>query len=122
MAEDETQHLELPGIVTVLAESDSQALARFGQPLFWMRARLKEDAPPNQTTINSIFPNAVWAAQLRTSLNQPLGASDGSPNQMLQFTQIPVLPGQIIGVQELSGPRANTEWRLVALNVSGGDP
>ncbi len=122
VAEDETQHLELPGIVTVLAESDSQALARFGQPLFWMRARLKEDAPPNQTTINSIFPNAVWASQLRTSLNQPLGASDGSPNQMLQFTQIPVLPGQIIGVQELSGPRANTEWRLVALDVSGGDP
>jgi predicted phage baseplate assembly protein len=41
---------------------------------------------------------------------------------MFQFTQIPVLPGQIIAVQELSGPRANTEWRLVALDVSGGDP
>jgi len=122
VADDETQHLELPGIVTVLAESDSQALARFGQPLFWIRARLKEDAPPNETTINYIFPNAVWASQLRTSLNQPLGASDGSPNQMLQFTQIPVLLGQIIAVQELSGPRANTEWRLVALDVSGGDP
>lgn len=122
VAQDETQHLELPGIVTVLAESDSQAQARFGQPLFWIRVRLKEDAPPNQTTINNIFPNAVWASQLRTSLNQPLGASDGSPNQMFQFTQIPVLPGQIIAVQELSGPRANTEWRLVALDVSGGDP
>jgi uncharacterized phage protein gp47/JayE len=122
VAEDETQRLELPGIVTVLAEADSRALSRFGQPLFWIRARLKEDAPPNQTTINNIFPNTVWASQLRTSLNQPLGASDGSPNQMLRFTQIPVLPGQIVAVQELSGPRANTEWRLAALDVSGGDP
>ncbi len=121
VAQDETQNLELPGIVTVLAESDSQALARFGQPLFWIRGRLKEDADPDQTTINGILTNAVWASQLRTSLNQPLGASDGSPNQMLQFTQIPVLPGQIIEVQELSGPRANTEWRLVVLDVYEGN-
>jgi uncharacterized phage protein gp47/JayE len=122
VAFDETQNLQLPGMVTVLSESDSQALARFGQPLFWFRARLKEDAPPNQSTINSIFPNAVWASQLRTFTNLPLGASNGSPNQMFQFTQVPVLPGEVIEVQELSGPRANTEWRIVALEVAPSDP
>lgn len=121
VAQDETQHLQLPGMVTVLPESDSQALARFSEPLHWVRGRLKEDAPPSQSMVNNIFPNAVWASQLRTSINQPLGASTGSPNQMFQFTQVPVLPGQLIEVQELSGPRANTEWRLVALDVAAGD-
>jgi uncharacterized phage protein gp47/JayE len=122
VARDETQNLQLRGMVTLLSESDSKALPRFGQPLFWFRARLKEDAPPNQSTINSIFPNAVWAAQLRTFSNLPLGASDGSPNQMFQFRQVPVLPGELIEVQELSGPRANTEWRIVALNIASDNP
>lgn len=121
VAEDETQHLQLPGMVTVLAESDSKALARFGQPLFWFRARLKEDAPPNQSTVNNIFTNAVWASQLRTFTNLPLGASTGAPGQMFQFTQVPVLPGELIEVQELSGPRANTEWRIVAIDVASAD-
>lgn len=121
VASDETQHLQSPGMLTVFAESDSQALARFGQSLNWIRGRLKEDAPPNQSTVNNIFPNAVWASQLKTSVNQPLGASTAAPNQMFQFTQVPVLPGQIIEVQELSGPRANTEWRLVVLDVTDGD-
>jgi uncharacterized phage protein gp47/JayE len=120
-ARDETQNLQLPGMVTLLSESDSKALGRFGQPLFWFRARLNEDAPPNQSTIRSIFPNAVWASQLRTFTNLPLGASDGSPNQMFQFTQVPLLPAAHIEVQELSGPRANTEWRTIALDVASGD-
>lgn len=122
VAQDETQHLQLPGMVTVLAESDSLALARFGQPLNWVRARLKEDAEPNQSTVNNIFPNAVWASQLRTFSNLPLGASTGAPDQMFQFTQVPVLPGELIEVQELSGPRANTEWRIVAMDVASADP
>lgn len=121
VAQDETQHLQLPGMVTLLAESDSQALARFGKPLFWFRARLKEDAPPNQSTINNIFPNAVWASQLRTFTSLPLGASTGAPDQIFQFTQVPVLPGELMEVQELSGPRANTEWRIIALEVSDDD-
>lgn len=122
VAQDETQHLQLPGMVTVLAESDSKALARFGQSFFWFRARLKEDAPPNQSTVKNIFPNAVWASQLRTFTNLPLGASTGAPDQMFQFTQVPVLPGELIEVQELSGPRANTEWRIIAMDVASTDP
>ena len=40
-------------------------LARFGTPLHWLRGRLKEDGPPNETPVNGIFPNAVWALQQR---------------------------------------------------------
>jgi len=118
VAQDETQRLQLPGMVTVLSESDSQALARFDEPRFWIRARLKEDAPPNETAVENIFPNAVWASQLRTFTNLPLGASTGAPNQMFQFTQVPILPAELIEVQELAGPRANTEWRLIAMETA----
>jgi uncharacterized phage protein gp47/JayE len=119
---DETQQLCLPGMLTFIPEDDSAALARFGTSLYWLRGRLKEDGPPNESTVNNIFLNAVWASQRRTFTNLPLGASASSPNQIFQFTQVPVLPQQVIEVQELNGPRANVEWRLLTLELSAGNP
>lgn len=119
---DETQRLRMPGIISLIPEDDSVALARFGRELHWLRGRLKEDGPPGETKIIDIFPNAVWASQRRTFTNLPLGASTGMPDQIFQFTQIPVLAGQEIQVQELGGARANTEWRILALQVASGDP
>ena len=120
--EDETQQLQLPGIISFIPAADSQPLARFDVPLYWLRGRLKEDGPPNETVVKSMFTNAVWASQWRTFTRAPIGASTGAPNQIFQFTQVPVLPGQEIQVQELSGPRANTEWRTLAMEVATGDP
>lgn len=119
--EDGTRNLQLPGILNFLPSADSRSLARFSKPLYWFRGRLKDDQPPPQTAVNSIYINTVWASQRETFTNAPLGASLGVPNQILQFTQIPVLPGQIIEVQELSGARANTEWRTIVLDVTNGD-
>jgi hypothetical protein len=120
--EDETEALALPGMMTFLPAADSRALARFDNPLYWLRGRLKEDQPPNETTINNVFTNAVWASQWQTFQNSPLGASTGVPSQLFQFNQIPILRGQEIEVQELNGPRANTEWRTVAIQVVPDDP
>lgn len=120
--EDETQNLALPGMITFLPDADSEPLARFDNPLYWLRGRLKEDEPPNETLVTNIFTNAVWASQYQTFQDSPLGASTGVPSQLFQFTQIPVLPGQEIEVQELSGPRANTEWRTLALQLAPDDP
>ena len=122
VAEDETQHLALPGMITFIPAADSQALARFDKPLYWLRGRLKEDGPPNESTINQIYTNAVWASQWQTYTNSPLGTSTGAPNQIFQFNQIPILPGQTIEVEELSGPRANTEWRGLAMQVAPDNP
>ncbi|WHZ21121.1 MAG: hypothetical protein OJF47_000233 [Nitrospira sp.] len=119
--EDDTRNLRLPGILTSIPAAGSQSLARFDRPLFWLRGRMKEDGPPPQSTVNHMYTNAVWASQRETFTNAPLGASAGSPNQILRFTQIPILPDQVIEVQELSGARANTEWRLVVLDVTSGD-
>lgn len=122
VAEDGTEDLALAGMITFIPAADAQSLARFDNPLYWLRGRLKEDGPPNQTTINEIYTNTVWADQWQTFTNSPLGTSTGVPSQLFSFNQIPILPGQQIAVQELSGPRANTEWRGLAMQVVPDDP
>jgi uncharacterized phage protein gp47/JayE len=119
--EDETRHLRLPGILSFIAAEDSQLLARFGSGLHWVRGRLKEDGPPGEPTVNGVFANAVWAAERRTLNDTPLGAGSGLPNQVFIFTQTPVLVGERVEVQELSGPRANVEWRILAREVEKED-
>jgi hypothetical protein len=115
--EDETRNFRLPGIVAFIGPNDSQPLARFGTPLNWLRARLKEDGPPGEPTINGIFPNAAWAIQHQTVLDEPIGISTGQPNQAFTFRQIPVLAGQHLEVRELAGPRANVEWHILAMEL-----
>ena len=120
--EDETRNFRVPGIVSFIAAEDSQPSKRFGTELHFIRARLKEDGPPGEPTLNGIFPNAVWASQQRTLNDAVLGVSNGMANQVLRFAQIPVLAGERIEVRELSGARANVEWRVLALQVTNNDP
>ncbi len=119
--EDGTAQLTAPGILDFVAEDDSAPLARFGTPLHWVRGRLKEDGPPLITTLDGIFPNAVWALQRRTFKSVPLGTATGQPGEVFTVTQIPVMAGERLEVRELSGARANVEWRLIALDLSYGD-
>lgn len=120
--EDETRNLRVPGILSFIAAEDSRIFARFGTPLHWVRGRMKEDGPPGEPLIKGIFPNAAWASEQRSFTDTPLGASSGLPNQVFRFTQIPLLAGERIEVQELGSKRANTEWRIVAREVESGDP
>jgi uncharacterized phage protein gp47/JayE len=120
-ATDETQNLRLPGIVSLIGEDDSVALARFDAPYFWLRVRLKEDGPPGEPTLNAIYQNAVWASQQRTVTASALGTSSGQASQVLSVNQIPLLSGERIEVQELSGLSANVEWRILAAELAGGD-
>ena len=118
--QDETRNLRLPGIVSFIAAEDSEALARFGTELHWLRGRLKEDGPPGEPLVTGIFPNAVWASQRQTFNDTPLGASSGLPDQVFTLTQTPVLPGERIEVRELAGARANVEWRILAREIGQG--
>jgi uncharacterized phage protein gp47/JayE len=118
--DDETRSLRLPGIVSFIAPDDSVALARFDNPLHWVRARLKEDGPPGEATLNRVLLNATWASQRQTFTNAPLGNSTGLPNQVFTVTQIPVLAGERLEVRELNGARANVEWRTLALELGNG--
>ncbi len=119
---DETRRLRLPGIISFIAADDSVALSRFDKPLHWVRARLKEDGPPGEATLNQIYLNATWASQRQTYNDAPLGVSTGLPDQVFVVTQVPVLTGERIEVRELSGARANVEWRTLALELGRGQP
>jgi hypothetical protein len=119
--DDETRFLRVPGIVNVIGSPTSQPYARFGEPLHWLRARLKEDGPPGEPTIRNVYLNGVWAVQHQTVVNEPLGASTGEPNQAFFVRQLPLLGGEAIEVRELAGLRANVEWRTVAMEVFNDD-
>jgi len=118
--DDGTADLTSPGILAFIAEDDSTPLARFGKPLHWVRGRLKEDGPPPEVEVQAIHPNAVWALQQRTFTDVLLGAASGNPSEIFRISQTPVIPGERVEVMELSGGRANVEWRLVALELCGG--
>jgi Baseplate J-like protein len=120
--QDRTQNLRVPGMVSFIAAPDSRPLARFSIQLHWIRARLKEDGPPGAPVIDGIYPISVWASQRQTFTDEPLGTSNGRPNQTFAFRQIPVLEGQLIEVMEISGPRADVEWRMAARELFADDP
>jgi predicted phage baseplate assembly protein len=115
---DPTRGLSTSGIVNPVTTADATLLSRFGQPLYWLRARLRTDGTPPTPTITRVLPNAVWAVQQRTVVNDSIGTSTGQPSQVLYFRQFPVLPGQRIIVQELAGPQANTEWRALVSKIT----
>lgn len=119
--EDETRYLRIPGIVNVIGPPTSQVFARFGEPLHWLRARLKEDGPPGEPTVRSLYLNGVWAVQHQTIVNEPLGASTGEANQSFFVRQLPLLGWEVIEVRELAGMRANVEWRAVAMELFNND-
>jgi uncharacterized phage protein gp47/JayE len=119
--DDETRNLRVPGLLSLIGPQDSRPLARFGVSLNWIRGRLKEDGPPGSPLMNGVFTNAVWASQRQTVAAEPLGQSAGLPNQVFKFTQPPILSGEQIEVQEISGPRANVEWRILTLELTA-DP
>ncbi len=119
--DDGTRRLRLPGLVNLIGPQDSQAMPRFGTARSWLRVRLKEDGPPGAPTVRSIHPNAAYAVQQQTVVDDPIGASTGRPNQVFAIGQIPVLPGEQIEVRELAAPRANVEWRIIALELFPGN-
>jgi uncharacterized phage protein gp47/JayE len=119
---DETRNMRLPGIVSLLTEDNSAPLARFDSNLLhWVRARLKDDGPPGEPTVNGIYPNAVWASQRNTLRDVPVGRGNGAIDQVFTIPQIPILEGERIEIREIFGPRANIEWRVLALDLFHGD-
>jgi uncharacterized phage protein gp47/JayE len=65
-------------------------------------------------TIKGIYLNAVWASHRQTYSDTFLGTSSGTPNELMRFSQSPVLAAEHIEIRELIGARANVEWRIVA--------
>jgi hypothetical protein len=122
VVEDETQHLAQPGIVHLIGQPDSAKVSLFDAELHWIRAALVEDGQPGSRAVRAVYPNAAWASQQLTVVDEPLGASTGNPNQVFAFRQRPVLPGPKVAIRELEGMRANVEWRIVLRGAFPDDP
>jgi Baseplate J-like protein len=114
---DETARLVRPGMLALIGPADSAPLARFDVARHWLRARLREDGQPSTTTIEGIFPNAVWALHAQTVRDEVLGSGNGEPNQSFFLARRPVLDREIIEVRELDGPRAAVELPILARDV-----
>jgi hypothetical protein len=93
-------------------------LPRFGTPRTWIRARLAEPGEPPMNELRAVLPNAVWASQRRTNTREPLGSSNGQPNQVFFIREAPVLPGEVIEVRELDGARAHVECEILRRELS----
>lgn len=119
--EDETQELRYSGMISLIGPEDAEPRARFAKNLYWLRTRLKEDGPPLEPQIDGIYTNAVWCSQRQTIVNESAGTSTGQPNQAFSLRRIPVLDGEHIEIRELSGARANVEWRIIARELLNRD-
>ncbi|SDK80870.1 baseplate J/gp47 family protein [Nonomuraea jiangxiensis] len=115
---DGTLNLSVPGTVRLIGPEGSRAHPRFGESRHWLRARLAQDGPPGQPEVHAIHLNAVPVAQRQTVTGEPLGVSTGTPGQSFPFRVLPLLPGPGIEVRELSGRRAEVEWRALAATTS----
>ena len=88
--------------------------ARFGQPLTWLRILLDADAEPPPIGVRRVVPNAVWASNVETFTGEVAGGSDGTPGQIVFLRRSPVLPGEVVEIRELEGPRAAIDAPILA--------
>lgn len=95
------------------------ALPRFGTPRSWLRARLEFDGQPPRAQVNSLDLNAVWASQVTTIRDEPIGSGTAQPRQVHFTRQAPVLIGQEIEVRELDGAQAAVAWPTLQRDLFG---
>lgn len=100
MPRDYTANFAHSGFVQFVGPKDLRPTRRFGDELYWVRARLEMggyDVPPR---IQQVLLNCVYASHITTYANAVLGTSHGTPNQFFRFVRGPVLAGQVVAVRE----------------------
>ena len=118
---DETTGFVGSGQIQFVGPPDAAPLAGLGGTSYWLRARLKPDLPTQALPATGLWLNAVWAQQGENVQQDMLGSSNGNPGQTFVFApqHVPVLPGELIEVQEWSG--RGDDWQTAVLGVSDTD-
>jgi Baseplate J-like protein len=118
---DSTDGFSSSGFVQFIGPPDANAIAGLGGALVWIRARLKPDITPTALPGLGLWLNAVEAHQATNVQDGTLGSSDGNPGQTFAFPpqNVPVLPGEIIQVQEWTG--RGDDWQTAVLGVPEAD-
>jgi hypothetical protein len=102
--DDGTESFTRSGLVVFRAPSDAAAVVRFGQSLFWLRARAVGGAFAPMPSLGRVLTNTAWASHGLTTKTERLGASNGAAAQTFALARAPVLDGQRIEVSEADAP------------------
>jgi hypothetical protein len=101
---DGTSNFRGAGFVEFVGPKQHRKSRRYGDDLYWIRARLEMGGYDEPPSCNRILMNAVYAAHHTTFSETILGSSQGTPNQSFLFNRGPVLAGQQITVHEHERP------------------
>ncbi len=117
-ARDQTWGFAQSGFLEFVGPKDHRANKRYGENLYWLRARLEFGGYDELPLLRDVVLNAATASNLTTYGDTALGSSNGTPNQGFRFVRGPVLPGEEIWVRERERP---TGVDLDALKTAFGE-
>jgi hypothetical protein len=109
---DGTQNLTNPGTVVFTAPADMGKTSKFGFTKNWLRARLGAGILEAPRRLKAIYPNTMWARNLRTIQNEILGSGTGQSSQAFKLSQAPVLLGERLLIREANAPSTEEESAL----------
>jgi predicted phage baseplate assembly protein len=109
---DGTKNLTQSGFLEFVGPEDMASSIRFTEERFWLRARLEMGGFVRPPRIQRVLQNTVEAANVITLRDEVIGSSDGTPSQSFQFSQGPVLEGEVIEVLEKEPPTADELFEL----------
>ena len=112
--DDGTRSFTESGFLSFVGPPDHKPSKRFGEALYWMRARLEMGGYHQTPRLTHVLLNAAFAHNQTTLRNEVLGNSDGTPNQAFRFAQGPLLDDQAIAVRERDVPPAVERAALLA--------
>lgn len=112
--QDGTHAFTQSGFLEFVGPEDHTRVRRFGEALYWLRARLEMGGYHESPRITHILLNAVQAAHQTTIRDEVLGTSNGTPNQTFDFSQGPLLEGQTVIVRERDEPEGDERDELIA--------
>ncbi len=111
---DHTHGFQQSGFIELVGPKNHSKNKRYGENLYWLRARLEHGGYDEPPMLRTVLPNCVFADNLTTFRDTILGSSKGTPNQSFQFVRGPVLPGQEIWIRERERPGGADFADLVA--------
>lgn len=100
LPKDDTRNFTSSGFLRFVGPKVQRKTRRYGDNLFWLRARLEMGGYDEPPVSDRILLNSVYASHYVTYPETVLGSSQGTPNQSFYFSRGPVLPGQQIVVLE----------------------
>ncbi|MEO8338193.1 MAG: baseplate J/gp47 family protein [Nitrospirota bacterium] len=116
---DETNGYRRSGMVQFIGPPDAIRMPGLGGNVFRIRARLKPGERDQPLPVGGVWLNAVWASQSQSIEQEPLGITDGNPEQTLLVQRLPVHDGETLEIQEWTG--RGERWRFDLKEVDERD-